>query len=75
MNADAVGGELSASVIEQDGYHAPEYAMVRCARLDGDAIAHQLTWLERADMNPLKGKEIRLKFYLRQTDLFSYWFE
>ncbi len=75
VNADARGGELSASVIEQDGFHAPEYAMVRCATLDGNAMAYRLTWMERADLNPLKGKEIRLKFYLRQANLFSYWFE
>ncbi len=75
VNANAAGGELSASVIEQDGYHAPEYAVVRCAALDGDAISHRLTWMERADLDPLKGKKIRLKFYLRQADLFSYWFE
>ena len=75
VNADAAGGELSASVIEQDGYHAPEYAMVRCARLDADATAHRLTWLERADLNALKGREVRLKFYLRQAEFFSYWFE
>lgn len=74
VNADARGGELAVSVIEQDGYHAPEYAVVRCATQDGDAISHRLTWIERTDLEPLKGKEIRLKFYLRQADLYSYWF-
>ena len=74
VNADASGGELAAAVIEQDGYHAPEYAAVRCAALDRDAVSHRLTWIERRDLDSLKGKEIRLKFYLRQADLFSYWF-
>ena len=75
VNADASGrGTRRSSVIEEDGYHAPEYAVVRCATLDGDAISHRLTWIERTDLDPLKGKEIRLKFYLRRADLYSYWF-
>ncbi len=74
VNADAGGGELTAAVIEGDGYHTPEYAAVRCAALDGDAVSHRLTWFERTDLDPLRGREIRLKFYLRRAELFSYWF-
>ncbi len=74
VNADARGGELAASVIEEDGFHTPEYAAVRCATLDGDAVSHRLTWIERTDLDPLKDREIRLKFYLRRAELFSYWF-
>ena len=47
-SADAEGGELSVSVIEQDGYHAPEYASVRCATLDRDVMAYPVTWMERS---------------------------
>jgi hypothetical protein len=75
VNADAAGGELSVAVVEADGYHDPYYARVRCAALDADGCAQQVTWYERAGLDELKGEVIRLKFYLRQTDLFSFWFE
>ena len=75
VNADAAGGELSAAVVEADGYHEPYYAKVRCAALDADGCAQQVTWYERAGLDELKGKVVRLKFYLRQADLFSFWFE
>jgi len=74
VNADATSGELSVAVVEADGYHEPYFAKVRCAALDGDGCAQRVTWYERANLDELKGKVVRLKFYLRQADLFSFWF-
>ena len=75
VNADACGGQLSVSVVDADDYHFPYYAKVRCATLDQDSLANAVTWVERSDLTSLEGKEIRLKFYLRNADLYSFWFK
>jgi hypothetical protein len=75
VNANAAGGELSVAVLEADGMHAIEFAKPRCAVLDGDAMAYPVTWYERASLDALIGQEIRLKFYLREAELFSFWLD
>ena len=74
VNARAEGGQLSVAVIEEDGMHAVEYAAARCAALDGDTSAGQVTWYERQDLDLLKARQIRLKLYLQRAEIFFYWF-
>ena len=41
----------------------------------GSFIDHVLKWSSQADMRALQGQAARLEFNLKQTELFSFWFE
>jgi hypothetical protein len=46
--------------------------MIDCAVLDTDSVRHRVTWRDRASLNHLKDKTIRLKFYVKSAKLFSF---
>ena len=75
VNADVSVGHLRAAVVASDGIHELEYAMYRCNYIQSQATEHTIKWMNATDLNALKGKSISLKFYLRNAEIFSYWFE
>jgi len=75
VNADVRDGELRASVIAADGYHEVDHAVYRCNYIEGDSIEHTVRWKQTDNLDHLKGRTIALKFYARNAEVFSYWFE
>jgi len=75
VNADVRDGELRVGVIDQDSFHSIEHAMYRCNFIEGDEIEHTVRWIKTDNLDALKGRKIALKFYLRNAEVFSYWFE
>ena len=43
-----------------------------CVPFPGDALRHKVTWQEGRSMSELKGRTIRLEFFLQNTDLFTF---
>ena len=46
--------------------------IIDCSVLDTDSVRHRVTWRDRASLDQLKGKTIRLKFYVKSAKLFSF---
>lgn len=57
---------LDEEQIQRDGFGRPD-----CARFDGDSVRHEVTW-RRESFSSLKGRMVRLKFYLRNARLYSF---
>jgi len=68
--AGGVGVEL------QDAAGAPirGYALADCSEVFGDALARTVTWKEGADVSRLAGKSVRLRFVLRDADVYAFQF-
>ena len=72
INAAARGGMVSAAVLDEEGIQYEGYSRVDCALFDGDSVRHDLTWRHKGSLEELKSRTIRLKFYLRDSKLYSY---
>ncbi|MFN7938079.1 MAG: hypothetical protein U0R19_32420 [Bryobacteraceae bacterium] len=79
VNADAgKGGEIQAEVLDFDGNVVPGYGRSQCVPIRGDALRHALRWKSAAGpvglpaaVNRSPFRAIRLRFYLRNAELYS----
>jgi len=70
VNADASAGAVTVEVLSADGTPVPGYEETACPPLRGASIRQAVRWAEH-DRLPV-GRPIRLRFHLRNADLFSY---
>lgn len=75
INADVREGSLRVAVILADGWHSVEHAMYRCNHIYGDQPLHAASWKNAQHLDACKGHRVTLKFYLRNAEVFSFWFE
>lgn len=73
LSASAVG-EARVEVQAEDGTPLSGFRLADCVPVHGDAIALKVNWKQDADLHQLSGKPIRLRFVLKECDLFSYRF-
>ena len=71
INAAARGGELAVAVLDADGVQQEGFGRPDSALFDGDSVRWEMTW-RRARFDDLRGRAIRLKFYLRNARLYSF---
>ena len=71
INAAARNGSVAVAVLDEHGIQHEGYGRVDCALFDGDSVRHEVTWRE-VSFASLKGKVVRLKFYLRNARLYSF---
>ena len=72
INAAARGGFVGVAVLDEDGIQYRGYSRHECALFDGDSIRHRVTWRDKRSLEELQGRNIRLKFYLRNAKLFAF---
>ncbi|MBM3874574.1 MAG: hypothetical protein FJ382_12745 [Verrucomicrobia bacterium] len=72
INAVAAGA-VAAEVTEPDGRKILEgWDRASCVQVTGDHTRTELRWRGR-NLAELAGKRVRLRFHLREADLFSFW--
>ena len=74
INAAARGGQVEVAVLDESGIQYEGFDKVDCAVFDGDSIHHKMTW-RNASYASLNGEIIALKFYLRNSNLYSFYEE
>ena len=47
---------------------------VECETFQGDSLGHVFGWKKGADLAPLVGRNVKLKFYLQRSRVFSFQF-
>ncbi len=72
VNANARGGALAVAVLDADGFQFDDMRHLDSALFDGDSVRHQVTWQSHTTLDHLRGKTIRLKFYLTSATLYSF---
>ena len=73
--AVAKGGELRVQVLTHDGKPIPGYHAADCVPIDGDSIDSTVSWKTMAELVGLDDSQVRFRFQLRDTKLFSFWIE
>ena len=64
-------GSLQVEIQDAAGKPLPGFALADCRELRGDAIDQTVAWKNGPDVSRLAGQTIRLRFALRDADLFA----
>jgi hypothetical protein len=75
VNYDAgAWGDVRVELLDADGKAIPEYTKSDSAMLIANEIYAPVQWSNRRDLGPLAGKEIRIRYYIKDARLFSFRF-
>ena len=73
FSTSAAGG-VRVEIQDAEGRALPGFALDECPPIFGDAIERQVTWKNGGDVGSLAGKPVRLRFELKDADVFAYQF-
>jgi len=69
-STSAAGG-IRVEVQTPAGEPIPGYTLDECPTIVGDSIERAVGWATRDDLTPLRGQSVRLRFVLKDADLFA----
>jgi hypothetical protein len=72
VNAD-VEGSLQVEVLDQYDKVIKGYSRAESVSFKGDSTKHMITWKGMKDLNNLKGKPVKFRFYLDDGEIYSFW--
>jgi hypothetical protein len=72
INAVAGKGRVAVEVLDESGRPVPGYGREECLLQTFDSTQQNVSWIERPDLAPVRGKPVRLRFYLQQADLYGF---
>ena len=64
-------GTVQVEIQDVAGKPIDGFALADCPVIRGDAIERVISWKDGSDVNSLAGKPVRLRFVLRDADLYS----
>ena len=67
----AAAGSIYVEIQDMDGKALPGYGLKDCEEIYGDTIERKVNWKNGSDLAELSGKSVRLRFVLKDADLFS----
>lgn len=70
----SAAGSLRVEIQDAGGKPLPGFTLAECEELVGDAIELPVRWREGADLGALAGRTVRLRFVLREADLYAFRF-
>ncbi len=72
VNADAARGELRVEILDEQGRAVPGFARADATPMTVSSVKHLMKWGARSSIEDLRGRTVRLKFYLRNGSLYSF---
>ena len=69
--ASSAAGGLRVELQTPDGKPIDGFALADCLEVIGDRIEHKVRWKSGATLSKLAGKPVRLRFQLKDADLYS----
>ena len=70
----SAAGSVGIEVQNADGQTIPGYALADCREIVGDEIERVVAWTGGTDVKPLSGQTVRLRFEMKDADLYSFRF-
>lgn len=67
-------GFVRVEVQDGKGEPIPGYTLTECPEIIGDEITREVAWENIADLSRLAGQPVRLRFVMKDADLFSFRF-
>lgn len=72
--ATSAAGEVKVEILDKNNKPIKGFALEDAESMFGDAIERTVYWKKGADLRSLKGKEIKLRFVMKDADLYSFRF-
>lgn len=72
--ATSAAGDIRVEIQNAEGTPIPGFTLDDCPPVFGDAIERTVTWKDGREVSNLVGKPVRLRFVLRDADLYSFRF-
>ena len=69
--ATSAAGGIQVEILDQDGFPVAGYGLEDCPEFFGDEIDRVVEWENGPDVGILEGKVVRLRFYMKDADLYS----
>jgi len=69
--ATSAPGEILVELQEPDGEPIPGYTLRECVPIVGDSLAQPVRWKLATDLTALAGKPVRIRFVMKDADLYS----
>ncbi len=70
----SAAGSVRVELQSADGEPLPGFELEECPEIIGDRVEHTVRWEAGADVGALAGKPVRIRFVLRDADLYSFRF-
>jgi hypothetical protein len=70
----SAAGEVRIEVLSDEGRPIEGFTLSQCDAIFGDQISRTVTWGGNADVSRISGKPIKLRFVLKDADLYSFRF-
>ncbi|MBM3935140.1 MAG: hypothetical protein FJ319_12725 [SAR202 cluster bacterium] len=67
-------GRLTVELLEPSGAAVAGRARDDCDAFTGDAVDHTVTWRDNFDVSRLAGQTVRLRFHLRNAEIYAFQF-
>jgi len=71
----SAAGEVRVEIQHEQGQPIPNYSLSKATRLIGNEISKIVSWQKGGDLSALRGQPIRLRFVMKDADLYSIKFE
>ena len=68
-------GFVRVEIQDTEGHPQPGFTLTECPEIFGDEIDSTVKWAGGEDLRALAGKSVRLRFVLKDADLFAFRFE
>lgn len=72
--ATSAAGSVHVELQDANGTPLPRYSLSDCEELFGDTLDRSVTWKTNNDFSTLVGQTVRIRFVLRDADLFAFQF-
>ena len=72
--ATGVSGSVRVEIQDADGKPVSGFGLEDSREFYGDQLDYIATWRDNADVGALAGRPVRLRFAMRDADVFSMWF-
>lgn len=69
--ASSAAGGIRVELQDATGKPIPGYTLTDCAPIFGDTLARKVTWKNGTDVSRLAGKAVRLRFEIKDANLYS----
>jgi len=71
----SAAGSIKVEIQDKDGNPIPGFTLRECSLIYGDTLKRVIKWENGSDLSSLEGKTIRLRFVLKDADVYSVQFE
>ena len=69
--ATSAAGSIRAELLDVDSQPIGGFTLAECPQIYGDQIERVVSWNQGADVSRLAGKPVRLRFVMKDSDLYS----